>query len=429
MKKIIILGIICLFVGMVYQPAFANNYNISIGKPEQQPRGGTFMKTFGGTGYDVGYSVQQTTDGGYIITGQTESFGAGNGDVWLIKTDSVGNKMWSKTFGGTDYDRGWCVQQTTDGGYIITGYTSSFGAGWHDVWLIKTDNAGNKTWDRTYGGPIEDWGRCVQQTIDGGYIITGYTCSFGAGHYDVWLIKTDSTGNMIWNKTYGGTDWDRGFFVQQTTDGGYIITGITESFGAGGDDVWMVKTDSNGNMIWNKTYGGADEDEGYCVQQTTDNGYIITGHTNSFGAGGDVWLIKTDSNGNMVWNRTFGGAIDDIGFCVQQTTDGGYIITGVTFLDILLIKTDNAGNKKWDRTFGGKYNGLGFCVQQTTDGGYIITGHTYLFGDSLFDVWLIKTDKDGRSRNKAVTSNMLLLRILERFPLLQKMLQLLSFGQ
>jgi len=266
-------------------------------------------------------------------------------DVWGLQTESdieVGDShIWFvKTFGGNDHDEGFSVQQTTDDGYIITGYTFSFGGG-SSVWLIKTDSNGNEQWNQTFGGGSND----VQQTDDDGYIITGYTQSFGNGEYDVWLIKTDSQGNEEWNQTFGGSVWDEGWSVQQTTDGGYIITGTTRSFGNGNTDVWLIKTDSNGNEQWNQTFGGGSNDVGQSVQQTIDDGSF------SFGGGEyDVWLIKTDSQGNEEWNQTFGGSGGEGGSSVQQTTDGGYIITGETDSfgnggnDVWLIKTDPQGN-------------------------------------------------------------------------------------
>jgi regulation of enolase protein 1 (concanavalin A-like superfamily) len=363
-----------------------------------------WQKTFGGSKSDGGRSVQQTSDGGYIIAGTTESFGADWLDVYLIKTDSTGNFLWQKTFGGSDFDWGYSVQQTTDGGYIIAGTTCSFGAGLEDVYLIKADPNGNLLWQKTFGGSSDDYGSSIQQTSDGGYIIAGVTESFGAGKSDVYLIKTDPNGNLLWQKTFGGSSEDCGSSVQQTSDGGYIIAGATGSFGDPIGDVYLIKTDPNGNQEWQKTFGGSKWDYAYSVQQTSDGGFIIAGDTESFGARNEpnVYLIKTDPNGNQEWQKSFGGRNGDAGYSVQQTSGGGFIITGESGGDVCLIKTDPNGNQEWQKTFGKVYTADdGFSVQQTIDGGFIIAGSTDTYvqwpraGQYRSDVYIIKTDSIG----------------------------------
>jgi hypothetical protein len=359
--------------------------------------------TFGGSNIDVGYAVRQTSDGGYIITGYTRSYGAAGHNIWLIKTDSFGIEVWNRTFGGAFDDEGQSVQQTTDGGYIVAGWTKSMGSGMKDVWLIKTDSLGNEEWNRLFGGDDDDGATSVQQTTDGGFIITGYTSSFGMGSVDVWLIKIDSLGNQEWDETYGGYSSDGAWSVQQTTDGGYILTGWTYSSGPGYvGNVWLVKTDDLGNQEWAKVFGGDDVDRGYWVRQTSDGGYIITGYTASVGAGlDDALLIKTDASGNELWSKTFGGTGRDYGYSVQQTFDGGYIIAGYTLSfgagneDVWVIKTDSSGDELWDQTYGGAYSDEGFAVQQTTDSGYIVTGFTLSYGAGVHDVWLIKIEGAG----------------------------------
>ena len=357
-----------------------------------------WTKTFGGSEYDYGYSVQQTSDGGYIITGSTGSYGDGSSDVWLIKTDTSGDTLWTKTFGGSAGDEGHSIQQTSDGGYIITGNTGA------DVWLIKTDASGDSLWTKTFGGEYDnDEGRSVQQTSDGGYIITGSTRAYGTEDYDydVLLIKTDASGDTVWTKTFGGSDDEYSYSVQQTSDGGYIITGNTRSYGQGSWDVWLIKTDASGDTTWTKTFGGSDGDYGYSVQQTSDGGYIITGSSSSYHTGlwdSDVWLIKTDASGDTVWTKNIGGELNDEGQCVRQTSDGGYIIIGSTAsygagnYDVWIIKTNALGDTTWTKTFGGVNYDEGFSVQQTADEGYIITGLTGSYGAGGFDVWLIRLE-------------------------------------
>ena len=374
--------------------------------------------TFGGIDYDDGYSVQQIDDGGYIIAGFTNSFGSGNWDALLIKTDSSGAEEWNHTFGGESYDRGYSVKQTIDGGYIIAGCTQSFGAKYFDVWLIKTNSYGIEEWNHTFGGNSEDWGYSVQQTNDSGYIIAGYTNSYGAGESDFWLIKTDNNGIEEWNSTFGGTNHDRGYSVQQTNDYGFIITGYTVSYDDDytGCDVLLIKTDPSGNKQWHQTYGGSGTknkfDIGYSVQQTAEGGYIILGDTEIYyEAMADFFLIKTDSDGKQEWYKTYGGNYSDRGRFVQQTKDGGYILTGwaysftITNPDIWLIKTDSEGNESWDLIFGHAENSgdWGYSVRQTDDNGYIIAGSTMPEGWKDYgssnsndlkgtDVWLIKVE-------------------------------------
>ena len=268
-----------------------------------------FSKTFGGSLYDGGFlSVQQTTDDGYIIIGTTVSFGNGNDDIWLIKTDSRGNEDWCPTFGGSEDDRGYSVQQTTDGCYVIVGTTKSYGNGGFDTWLIKIDSKGNKLWDQTFGDELYEIGKSIYEISDGFIILAEISFFDGFpqpdpkyGHRALWLIQTDSDGNKEWDQIYGGNLTEYADCVQQTADGGYIILGTTTSYGNGEYDAWLIKTDSQGNEEWNKTFGGSDTDKGYHVEQTTDGGYIITGWTRSFGNGEqDIWLIKTDSQGNTV---------------------------------------------------------------------------------------------------------------------------------
>jgi hypothetical protein len=373
------------------------------GGVHQRHLGGTnciegWNKTYGGTGEDYASIVVQTSDGGYALAGRTNSSGAGNLDFLLVKTDSAGNMQWNKTYGGTYDDNAGSVIQTDDDGYALAGYTYSFGAGSGDAWLVKTDAVGNMLWSRTYGGANNDRALQVVDTSDGGYALAGDTVG------DFWLVKTDASGIAQWSQTYGGTEYDHASAVVQTIDGGYALTGFTYSYGVGSADFLLVKTDSAGNMQWNKTYGGIYDDASFHVVKTGDGGYALAGWTYSFNDGtvAHAWLVKTDSAGNMQWNQTYGKSNQyDAAFSVVQTNDGGYALAGETNtsrpeqFDFLLIKTDSAGNIQWNKTYGGAGDNWAWSVVQTTDRGYALAGWTNSSGAGEHDFWLVKTDSEG----------------------------------
>jgi len=382
-----------------------------------------WTRTYGGDREDIGYSVQETADGGYIIVGSTRSFGPGTPsypNVYIVKTDASGDTLWTKTYGRDYYDHGRSIIQAFDGGYVVAGFTYSFPPWESDVYLIRTDTNGDTLWIKRYGGDKIDRSYSIQETSDSGYILTGYTYSPPADCCDVYLIKTDNDGDSLWTMVYGGSNVDRGYSVRQTSDGGYIIVGETWSFGAGFIDVFLIKTDVNGDTLWTRTYGGTDVDRGYSVQQTSDGGYIIVGETWSFVPDrNDVWLIKTDANGDTLWTKTYGDLNDDVGYSVQQTCDEGYIIAGYTRdyttsdYYAYLIRVDSLGDTIWTEKYG--YGGLNdawsYDVKQTPDGGYVLVGRITGISDPWGDVYLIKIAPDTLSIEEKSFINQILMPI------------------
>jgi uncharacterized delta-60 repeat protein len=302
--------------------------------------------TYGGDGDDEAFSAQQTNDSGYIVAGYTKSFGAVAGDVWVLKLTSKGAIQWQKRYGGSGEDVAKSVQQTRDNGYVVAGYTTSFGAGQRDFWILKLNLSGIPQWQKTYGGSANDEASAVKQTKDSGYIVAGQTWSFGPGAYDIWILKLNAAGVVQWQKTVGGGDWDLATSVQQTSDSGYVVAGYTKSYGAGDYDFWILKFSSTGAVVWQNTYGGSGEDKAYSIQQTKDGGYIVAGHTGSFGGAGGLWLLRLDSIGSIVWQKTYNAAS---GNSVQQTKDGGYIVAGsfdtfYRWLDFIVLRLDSTGS-------------------------------------------------------------------------------------
>ncbi len=313
-------------------------YAVPMGAPDfwlvkTDADGDTLWTRFiGGPAPETAFSIEQTTDGGYIVGGYTFSYGAGAMDFYLVKTNSTGDTMWTRTYGGYNIDYGHEVKQTADGGYIFGGYTASFAVGADDFYLVKTDSLGNSVWTQTYGGVGIDEGFSVKQTTDGGYIFAGVTQSYGAGGNDVYLVRADANGDTLWTRTYGGVGDDKGNSVQQTSDGGFIIAGSTSSYGGGSNDYYIIKTDASGDTLWTRTFGGIGvNDFAQDVQQTSDGGYIVAGYTDSYGLNSIYYyLVKLDASGDSTWTFICGGDANDEAFSVRQTTDGGYIVAGQT---------------------------------------------------------------------------------------------------
>ena len=359
-----------------------------------------WTKTHGCKNDDLGFSVCPTSDGGYIITGKTMPVFGRFWDAYLLKTDASGDTVWQKTY-GTEYDDlGVSVRQTKDGGYIVAGSTQPQGLGYVKVYLVKTDAAGEILWTKTLGETENDAAYAVQQTSDGGYIITGYAFTWVTHGPDVLLIKIDSRGEVMWTKNYGGRYDDMGYSVAQTTDGGYVVAGCKGEPLA--HDVYVLKTNSTGDTLWTRTYGGQFDDLGSSIQQTSDGGYIVVGHTTSFSDDEkpDIYLIRIDSKGDSLWTRTYGGAHNDVGYAVRQLPDNGYIIVGYTGqefvpgrrvnFDVYIIRTDSDGKVLWTGEYGGPDMEVGVDVQLAADGGWIIVGQTNSFGAGAMDVYLLK---------------------------------------
>jgi len=311
-----------------------------------------------------GESIQQTNDGGYIAAGFATSADGdvtgqvGGSDYWVVKLNNISNIQWQKNFGGSLSESAFSICQTIDQGYIIGGFSYSndgnvtgnhSASGSADYWLVKLDSVGNLQWQKCLGGTLQEQLCRVIQTSEGGFFASGYAMSNDSdvtgnhGNTDFWAVKLDTVGNIQWQKCYGGSQLEQGFSVTQTSDAGYIIAGGTLSNNGdvsgnhGNEDLWIVKIDTAGTMQWQKCLGGTQQDRAHCINQTFDNGYIVTGKTTSNNGdvsgnhgGGDAWILKTDSTGNIQWQKCFGGTNNEEGNFVIQTLDSGYMIAGFT---------------------------------------------------------------------------------------------------
>ncbi len=374
------------------------------------PAFGQWVKTYGGPGNEYGYA-QPTSDGGYIVVGSTSSFGAAN-DAWLLKLDAVGAPEWQRTLGGPASDAASCVQQTADGGFLVVGSTSSFGAGLSDVWVFKLSAAGDLVWQRTYGGSANDSAVALALTAAGEAYVAANTESFSYATRarDFWVLKISSNGDIIWQRQYGGYTTDFCANLEPTTDGGCIVSGTGYGFEPPGppypaSNPSILKLAPNGDIQWQKRlghdlffYNGGWQ----ALRQTTDGGYVVTGHTSSSGQGStDLYVAKLQPNGDLAWIKTYGTARSEFNGPIVQTQDGGFaVIAGTGWIyqygeDLFLLKLSAAGDIQWQRGFGGSLLESAAGLHQLSDGKFVFCGWTESFGAGGRDILLVKTSPDG----------------------------------
>jgi len=304
-----------------------------------------WTKTIGGVYSEYGYDIVETYDSGLVIVGSTRSYGAGGKDVYIVKTDENGDTIWSKTYGGAVNDAAYSIRETSDSGFVICGTTYSYGTGNGDIYLIRTDSTGDTLWTKTYGGTGGDLGAAVRQIDDNGFIIIGTTGSYGEGYSSIYVVRTDANGNSLWTATYGGTKADIGRTVEIMPDGGFIFGGASASFSSFYYDMYIIRTDSLGDTAWTGVYGGSGDEQVYSITRAADGNYLLAGETDSFGAGQyDIYLVKITPFGDTLWTRTYGGSGSDFGRQVFQEENLDYIIIGETYSfslggsDIYMVK-------------------------------------------------------------------------------------------
>ncbi|MCJ7579172.1 MAG: hypothetical protein MUP98_01395 [Candidatus Aminicenantes bacterium] len=382
--------------GKIFVLIFLLNFTFSLTVNAQ------WAKTYGGSRDDRPNSFQLTSDGGVIVFGSSESFGS---NIWILKLDLAGDIEWQKTYGDqfNTYllPNTYSIQNTNDGGYIFGGSISPSGLS-HQFWMVKLSANGNILWQKSYGDNDLNYVYSLQQTQDGGYIVLGNTGIQDAAGFDFILLKLSFNGTMEWSKAYLGRLGDTPSSVLPTIDGGYVVAGSTFSYGAGSSDIWILKLASDGIIEWQKTYGGSESESAFSIQKTNDGGYIVAGAIASFGAGqSDFWILKISSDGDMEWNKAYGGSQEDVAYSIQQTTDGGYIAAGQTLSfgagksDIWILKLTSEGNIEWQKTCGGRQDEQASAIQQTSDGGYFVTGSTDSYGAGEQDLFLIKLFANG----------------------------------
>jgi len=365
----------------------------------------TWERSFGGAGEDAARSVTQLPGGDYIIAGKTTSFKAVDNDIYILRVDPLGNLVWQRNYGGGGADDAAQVINVS-GGLIVVGSSSSTRTGQRDIYLMKIKSDGQLVWDKLLGGNDYEDGSGVVELPDGGLAVIGTTKSYGAGSSDIYLIRLNSEGETLWEKTYGGPYLDHGSALALTPDNGFLILGWTKSYGEGREDFYLIRTDSTGRIIWQRTYGGPYIDYAMALTVAPGNTSAFTGRTNSEKTETQVpCLYSLDTLGHTVWQKTYTGFGDGGGNSIIATPNGSYILTGwVTAEDargqVFLARIAGNGSLVWKKLFGGRGEDTGWSVIPTLDGGYLIAGRTTTFSNSNGDVYLLKTDSDGNLGTK-----------------------------
>lgn len=365
----------------------------------------TFEKVYGGSGDDIGYDIKQTYDGGYIILGETDSYGQGGTDLILIKTDSIGNVEWSKTYGGGLDDeqsgnQAGSVEIAPDSGFVVCATTLSFGAGNEDVYVFKTDKDGVLEWTKTYGGTGEDRGFAIRNTTDGNFIIAGETGSFGVGARNVYIIKIDNNGDTLWTKTHGQSLLNQAYDIIESNDGGFLVTGYYADGGGVGGPL-LLKLDNVGNQVWLKVYdyGGGAGGRGNAVVELDSTVAIIGMHLGV--ASENINVIYTDSLGNILWNKTYEGSSNGTRLDINVSSGNSLVVTGQTSSfgmgsgDIFLIELDLSGNKILEKTFGGTAFDRAYSIIENKFNEYVLLGYNISFEGTKASINLVKVNKNG----------------------------------
>jgi hypothetical protein len=355
-----------------------------------------FQKNYGGSNDEFGKAVLEYPNGDLYVVATTNSFGYGQNDVYVIKTDAKGNTIWTKFFGGTGDDEPNEIIQDADGNLLIIGTTDSYGAGSKDIYLLKIDTTGAMLWHKEFGGVADEIGEDITIADDGNYQITGMTASFGNGLRDVYLIKTNTSGTVIWSKTYGGALDDGGISLCKGSSGNLMLYCFTDNFGALNRDTYVIKVNSAGDSLDSWLYGGADYEQAVSISPTTDGNFVICGHTASFGhPEHNVYALKIAENGAVLWEKDYGNSFHDGAERGEQSDDGGFVFAGRSnsfgnnYEQVYIVKTDASGNLQWQKDIGGSEDDAGYNMVETDDS-YIIVGNTLSVTNGNNDVFLVK---------------------------------------